>query len=163
VTSLLKFVGAPWEQARFALQDDLFTLEAAINKIGLVLGVGNTVKASAIPASLQQRLVPQSVTLTPYTVPLHAVATFVFQNSLIAATLNAATPGAAGTGDDGITYGFYSDAAFAHTITFSGGTLDSGGAAVTTATFNASKGASLTVMAFNGRYKVSAANGVSFS
>lgn len=70
---------------------------------------------------------------------------------------------AASPGGDGISIGIMSDSAFAHTITFTGNTLDSGSAAVLTATFNAFKGASLDIMSYNGRWKVIRANGVSFS
>ena len=70
---------------------------------------------------------------------------------------------AASPGGDGIVISIISDTANAHTITFTGGTLDSGSAAVTTATFNAQKGASLTVESYNARWKVTEANGVSFT
>ncbi len=56
-----------------------------------------------------------------------------------------------------------SDTAFAHVLTFTGGTLDSGNAAVLTATWNAFKGASLEIISYNGRWKVLNANGVGLS
>lgn len=70
---------------------------------------------------------------------------------------------AASPGGDGVIISITSDTANAHTITFTGSTLDSGGAADLTATFNAQKGASLTVMSYNARWKVISANGVGFS
>ncbi len=70
---------------------------------------------------------------------------------------------AASPGGDGVEITITSDSAFAHIITFTGGTLDTGAAAVTTATFNAFKGASLTVVSYNGRWKVVNQNGVGFS
>jgi len=115
------------------------------------------------PAALYSE-VPTAVGSASFTVPVHISHAFVFNRAgVVAATLAAATAGGPGTGDDGNIYQFTSDSANAHTITFTGGTLDSGSAAVTTATFNANKGASLEIMAYNGRYKVLAANGVSFS
>jgi len=65
--------------------------------------------------------------------------------------------------NDGVLISITSDTANAHTITFTGSKLDSGSAAALTATFNAQKGASLTVEAYNARWKVISANGVSFS
>ena len=108
--------------------------------------------------------VPTAVGSASFAVPAHISHAFVFNRAgVVAATLAAATAGGPGTGDDGNIYQFTSDSAQAHTITFTGSTLDSGSAAALTATFNAFKGASLEVMAFNGRYKVLSANGVSFS
>ena len=80
------------------------------------------------------------------------------------AGVTAVTVGAPTSGtDDFNVLQFLSDSAFAHTITFTGGTLDTGSAAVTSATFNPFKGASLAVTSFNGRWKVTYANGVAFS
>lgn len=79
-------------------------------------------------------------------------------------TAQAVTMGAPTAGnDDGLIFEFQSDSAAAHTVTFTGNTLDSGSAAVASATFNANKGACLRVRAYNGRWKVIFANGVSFS
>ncbi len=64
---------------------------------------------------------------------------------------------------DGLNLTITSDTAFAHIFTFTGGTLDTGTAAVTTATFNAFKGSSFQVISYNGRWKLVASNGVSFS
>lgn len=94
----------------------------------------------------------------------HTAQNYVMNRAgVVAATLAAPTAGGPGTGDDGIQITFTSDSANAHTVTFTGSTLDSGSAAALTATFNANKGASLTVEVFNARYKVISANGVSFS
>jgi hypothetical protein len=94
----------------------------------------------------------------------HAPHTYVFNRAgVVAATIAAPTAGLPGTGDDGTEITFTSDSANAHTVTFTGGTLDSGGAATALATFNPNKGATLTIMAFNARWKVMSANGVSFS
>jgi hypothetical protein len=73
-----------------------------------------------------------------------------------------AAPAASPSGD-GVEIIISSDNANLHTITFTGNTLDSGSAAVLTATFNANKGATLTIVSYNGRWKVVSANGVSFS
>lgn len=63
--------------------------------------------------------------------------------------------------DDGNVVEFTSDSAAAHVITITN--LDSGSDAVASATFNPYKGASLTLRAYNGRWKVIAANGVTFA
>ena len=73
-----------------------------------------------------------------------------------------AAPNASPAGD-GVEILITSDQAFAHTLTFTGGTLDSGGNAVLTATWNANKGASLLIASYNSRWKVISSNGVSFS
>ncbi len=70
---------------------------------------------------------------------------------------------AASPGGDGVEIIITSDNANLHTITFTGSTLDSGSAAALTATFNANKGATLSIVSYNGRWKVVFANGVSFS
>jgi hypothetical protein len=79
-----------------------------------------------------------------------------------AIALTLAAP-AASPGGDNVRITVTSDSANGHTITFTGGTLDSGSAAVTTATFNAFKGASIALVSYDGRWKVLNANGVSFS
>lgn len=101
----------------------------------------------------------------------HTVNWYVFTRAgVVAATVAAPTPGNAYTssplnpgGDDGVSLSFSSGSANAHTVTFTGGTLDTGSAAVTTATFNASKGANFKVRAYAGRWQVLWANGVAFS
>ncbi len=84
----------------------------------------------------------------------------ITKGSILADTL--AAP-AASPGGDGVLITVTSDTAFAHTITFTGSKLDSGGSAALTATFNANKGSSLTVLSYNARWKVISANGVGFS
>lgn len=79
------------------------------------------------------------------------------------AALTQAAPASSAAGGDGVLITITSDTAFAHTVTYTGSLLDSGSAAVLTATFNANKGASLTYISYNGRWKVLSANGVSFS
>lgn len=93
-------------------------------------------------------------------VPVKSAVYAITKAGVLADTL--AAP-AASPGGDGVLIQFTSDTANAHTITFTGNTLDSGSAAVLTATFNPNKGASLQVMSYNARWKVLNANGVSFS
>ncbi len=73
------------------------------------------------------------------------------------AALTLAAPGA-----DGLAVELTSDTANAHTLTATG-LLQTGSAAVNVATFNAQAGASLSLLSYNGKWKVMSANGVSFS
>jgi hypothetical protein len=57
--------------------------------------------------------------------------------------LSVAAPGASGVG---VTRRILSGSAFAHVVTFTGGTLESGAAGVTTATFPALPGSCITVL-----------------
>jgi hypothetical protein len=92
-------------------------------------------------------------------IPPHASHTYVFNRAgVTAATLAAPTAGT----DDGVEITLTSDSANAHTITATG-LLDTGTASVNVATFAAQKGAGLTLMAFNGRWKVICSVGITFS
>lgn len=66
------------------------------------------------------------------------------------------------TTDDGIILVVTSNTANAHTITATG-LLQTGTASVNTATFAAQKGASITLMAYQGKWNVLSANGITFS
>lgn len=91
---------------------------------------------------------------------VHIGACYILSRSgVITVTMGAPTAGT----DDGRIFEFQSDSANAHVINFTGNTLDSGGPSVASATFNANKGATLRIRAYNGRWKVVFANGVSFS
>jgi len=94
-------------------------------------------------------------------IPVASASYVITKAGVLADTL--AAPPSSAAGGDGIYITITSDNANLHTITFTGGTLDSGGAGVTTATFNAFKGASLDVQSYNGRWKVISSNGVNFS
>lgn len=113
--------------------------------------------------SLEGVAVPSVVPLSADGAVTQGSVNAINKGSAAALTIAAPTAGAPGTGDDGKVTTLTSDSAFAHVLTFTGSKLDSGAAAVLTATFNPFKGASLTVMAFNGRFKVLNANGVSFT
>lgn len=78
-------------------------------------------------------------------------------------TLAAPTAGAPGIGDDGTIIEIYSSTAFAHSITSPAGTLQTGGAANTSITFNAFAGASVGLMAYNGKWIIIDPIGVSFA
>ncbi len=143
-----------------------------INGIATATGVSQGINTQAVyisyvagnwlvPVTSLWSSTPQAVGTASFTAPANVPHTYVLNRAgVVAVTLGAPT---AGAGFDGNEIQFSSDSAFAHTITFTGSILDSGGASTTTATFNAFKGASLLVMAFNARWKVLAANGVSFS
>jgi hypothetical protein len=97
-------------------------------------------------------------------IPVRPSMTYVVTKAGIAAlTIAAPTAGAPGTGDDGVNILITSSTAFAHTVTFTGNTLQSGAAGVLTATFNNVAGASIDFMAFNGKWILQSANGVSLS
>ena len=64
---------------------------------------------------------------------------------------------------DGVQITVTSDTAFAHVLTFTGNTLDTGAAPVLTATFAAFKGAGMTFVSYNGRWKVLFSIGVTFT
>jgi len=66
------------------------------------------------------------------------------------------------TTDDGVIITITSDTANAHTLTATG-LLDTGTASVNLATFAGSKGAGLTLMAYNARWKVMYSVGITFS
>lgn len=86
-------------------------------------------------------------------------ATYVITKAGVAAmTLAAPTAGT----DDGKIIVVTSDTANAHTITATG-LLDTGSASVNVATFAAQKGAGVTLMAYNGRWKVLGSVGITFS
>jgi hypothetical protein len=76
-----------------------------------------------------------------------------------AITLAAPTAGV----DDGTVIEYTSNTAFAHTVTCSAGVLQTGTAANTKATFAAFAGASLRLIACQGKWNVSSSNAVTFS
>lgn len=92
-------------------------------------------------------------------IPPHVAHTYVITKAgVLADTLAAPTA----TTDDGIQITITSDTANAHTLTATG-LLDTGTASVNVATFAAQKGAGLTLMAYNGRWKVLSSVGITFS
>ena len=92
-------------------------------------------------------------------IPSHVAATYAITKAgVLADTLAAPTV----TTDDGLIIVITSDTANAHTLTATG-LLDTGSANVNVATFAAFKGAGLTLMAYNGRWKVLAQVGITFS
>lgn len=74
----------------------------------------------------------------------------------------ALTLGAPSLADSGTRIVITSDTANAHTLTATG-LLDTGSASVDSGLFAAFKGAGLTLMAYNGRWKVLSAIGITFS
>lgn len=146
------------------------TINGFATATGVSLGINSTamfICFSAgnwtVPQTQLWSSTPQALSTAAPAIAPHTAHTYVFTRAgVVAATLAAPTAGGPGTGDDGVELQFTSDSANAHTIT-TVGLLDTGSASVNTATFNAFKGASLLLMAVNGRWKVQAANGVSFS
>lgn len=117
--------------------------------------------ASPTWVSVGDQLTTPATLLVNGAVPTTPSRTYVITKVGVLADTIAAP--AASPGGDGVTITITSDNASAHTFTFTGGTLDSGSAAVTTATYNAFKGATFTFMSYNGRWKVLSASGVSFT
>ena len=97
-------------------------------------------------------------------IPPHAAAEFIITKATAAAlTLAAPTSGAfSASGDDGKTINVSSNTAAAHVITATG-LLLTGSASVNTATFAAQKGASLSLMAYGGKWIVRSSTGVTFA
>lgn len=89
----------------------------------------------------------------------HQPAWYVITDAGVAA-LTLAAPTA--TVDDGVILVFTSNTAEAHTITATG-LLQTGTASVNVATFAAEAGASLTLMAYQGKWNVISSNGITFS
>jgi hypothetical protein len=88
----------------------------------------------------------------------HQSATYVVTKAS-AAALTLAAPTA--TTDDGVTITVTSNTAAAHVITATG-LLQTGSASVNTATFAAQKGASITLMAYQGKWNVLNSTAITF-
>lgn len=142
------------------------TINAIATATGISQGVGTTVTyicevAGDWEVAINTLAGPKPVAITANgAINPHIPQAYAITKAGVAAmTFAAPTTGT----DDGNMIEITSDSAFAHTLTFTGNTLDSGSAAVLTATFNAFKGASIQLMTYSARFKVIAANGVSFS
>jgi uncharacterized membrane protein YjjP (DUF1212 family) len=94
--------------------------------------------------------------------PLVPGSYFITKAGVAALTLAAPIAGSTGAGQDGSQLCIYSTTAYAHTLTTSG-LLQTGSASVNTATFAAFAGASLTLVAYNGKWLVLTSNGITFS
>ncbi len=94
--------------------------------------------------------------------PVAAGSYFITKAGVAALTLAAPVAGSSGSGQDGTIIYIYSTTAFAHTLTATG-LLQTGTASVNAATFAAFAGASLTLVAFNGKWLVLTSNGITFS
>ena len=101
-------------------------------------------------------------------IPLPALGTTYFLTKAGVAAMTLAAP-TAGTpqagqagGQDGLVVRVISTTAYAHTITATG-LLQTGSASVNVATFAAYAGASVTLMAYNGKWITIAATGTTFS
>lgn len=140
-----------------------------INGIATATGVSQGVATAALytcavtgnweaPLTSLQSSTPSTLSVNG-AIPAHTGHTYVITKAgVLADTLAAPTAGT----DDGIEITITSDTANAHTLTATG-LLDTGTASVNLATFAAFKGAGLTLMAFNGRWKVLSAVGITFS
>lgn len=105
-------------------------------------------------------LTPALVALTTNgAIPPHTTATYVItKGSLLGDTLAAPTA----TTDDGVHINVTSNTAYAHTITATG-LLQTGTASVNVATFAAVAGATLELMAYQGKWNVMNSNQITFS
>jgi hypothetical protein len=92
-------------------------------------------------------------------IPPHVSHNYVI-TAASAEALTLAAPTA--TTDDGVLIALMSNTAYAHTLTATG-LLNTGSASVNTATFAAYAGAGLTLMAYQGKWIVQYANGITFS
>jgi hypothetical protein len=93
-------------------------------------------------------------------IPPHVAHTYVVTKTGSAGAFTLAAPTA--TTDDGLTITVTSNTAFAHAITATG-LLQTGSASVNSATFAASAGASITLMAYQGKWNVLNSNAVTFA
>jgi hypothetical protein len=140
-----------------------------INGIATATGISQGVNTTAtyvcsvsgnweVPLSSVWSQTPVALT-TNGAIPPHVPHTYAITKAgVLADTLAAPTAGT----DDGIQITITSDTANAHTLTATG-LLDTGTASVNVATFAAQKGAGLTLMAYNARWKVLSSVGITFS
>ncbi len=95
--------------------------------------------------------------------PVQAATNLITNAAVTALTLAAPVAGAQNTGgQDYMTLEVISSTGYAHTLTATG-LLQTGSASVNLATFAAYAGANLTLMAFNGKWIVISAVGITFS
>lgn len=141
------------------------TINGIASSTGIAQGVNTSVTYICSVAGNWERHLDGAFYASPITIGAsgalnpHTPATYVLNKAGVAAmTLAAPTAGT----DDGIEITITSDTAQAHTVTATG-LLDTGSASVNVATFAAQKGAGLTLMAFNARWKVLCSVGITFS
>jgi hypothetical protein len=120
----------------------------------LIRPVWSDVSALAFPEVLTIAAVTASGAVAP-----RSPQTYVITKAGVAA-MTLAAPTA--TTDDGIVVNLLSSTAFAHTLTATG-LLQTGSASVNVATFAAQAGAGVSLMAFNGKWIVLSAVGITFS
>lgn len=142
------------------------TINGISTAVGVSQGIGTTavyVCTAAgnwiVPISQLWSSTPLAIGTSSFTVPPNVPHAYVFNRLIGEVTASIAAP-TSGAGFDGNPIQFTSDSPFSHTITFVGGILDSGSIANSTLTFNAFKGASALIMAFNGRWKLLSSVGV---
>lgn len=160
---LLSNVGAPTSGASGSFAGQAGPGALLIDYTNAVLYINIGTLASPIWVTLGEGSQPMSFSTLSVNgaIPVSSRSYAITKAGVLADTL--AAPASSAAGGDGVNITITSDTAFAHTITFTGSTLDSGGAAALTATFNANKGSTLSITSYNGRWKVLSANGVSFS
>ena len=166
-TPILTNAGAPTSGASgtFAGQAGPGALLIDYTNKNLYINIGTL--ATPIWSAIAGGSAGLTLPLTPLTtngaVNPNVSATYIItKGSALVDTIAAPTVGGPGTGSDGVNITITSSTAFAHTFTATG-LFQTGGAAVNLATFNAFAGASLDIMAYNGKWIVIASNGVSFS
>lgn len=142
-----------------------------INGIATAVGVSQGVQTTAtyICNVAGNWEVPLTSLISTFPTPLttngainpHVAHTYVITKAgVFAGTIAAPTA----TTDDGVEIVITSDTANAHTLTFPAGILKNGGAAVTIFTFTGTtSGGGITLLAFNGTFKVLASVGGAFS
>lgn len=130
--------------------DKVITATSVLVRPEYCSGIGRVIPQEKFP------LIPLSVNGA---IPPHTAANYVITKAgVLADTLAAPTA----TTDDGIQIVVTSNTANAHTITATG-LLQTGTASVNVATFAAQAGASLTLMAYQGKWNVLSSNGITFS
>ena len=141
------------------------TINSIATATGISQGIGTVALYVCVTAGNWEVAIPSLWSTKPAAfaangaIPPHSAHTYaVTKAGVCAMTLAAPTAGT----DDGIEIVITSDTANAHTLTATG-LLDTGTASVNLATFAAQKGAGLTLMAYNGRWKVICSVGITFS
>ena len=140
-----------------------------INGIATATGISQGINTTAVfvcsvagnwevPITSLVSTTPQALAASA-ALPPHVAHTYVITKAGVAA-LTLAAPTA--TTDDGIEITLTSNTANAHTLTATG-LLQTGTASVNVATFAAQPGAGLTLMAYQGKWNVMAAVGITFS
>ena len=134
-------------EAGFALAIQAVIISATAPSVGQVLTATTTTAADWQTPAVAGNLVPTTFTGGTDAIDPHTTARYIVMTAGVD-SMTIAAPTA--TTDDGVTISVTNGSSASHTITFTGGTLRSGNAGVTTATFGAFPGSTFTFYAYQG-------------